>query len=1077
MPESPPSDPPPPKKRRGKWRRRLGIFFLLFCLFLVWANGPGIRWLLRTLIDQQLENQELAGSYQLDGTALSGISLREVSLSGPALVHSAESNLIEVRWSLSSLIDLEIEALTVDRLHLTLDLAELPPPDESETAEPEKEAATPLSETLNLVRGILANAEISLTDLDVTLVDTTRVSLASLTHEATSDTYLIRDLKTKDHLDRPIHNPATTLIWTEDGFKADLITLRTDLALRNLVFHPEELASLELSISGHDLRLSSDLAASHRIELLTPGLTIAKIGEQAGIEIPVSGSINTLTADTSTGFVDLKVGDFSYEDYQYEVISLEARTEDMMSPFEQPVTLDLKVDETLSVQGTIQPDREPLDSSADLSFVLNWPGIPAIRGETVYDSREVLLLAESLKTLRVTGSFDLETKQYRAEALAAIEDASTISDPLAGALSFTARARGDLEAATHSGSLDLTELNLRQPEFPEATSQAKISWNWPEEVSVEELKMTSPAGELSARLGWQDDTLTISKFDLREDEVQLLSLNASLPAPLEFESLDKLLASERPVSLNISSEPLSFKTLSSFAPLPPDLAGVVQASLTLSGSLAEPVLDGFATLDDARLTTQPDLPPVDLNLQFKTSDNQLSLTANAKEPGGPLLDLKGEVPFLPRAWLDRKSDPAQASVSLSAKTPKISLQRIRPFVPIITMVDGTLGLDVTVSGTLSEPKLAGSGEVRIAKMRLEESPISNFRDSVIKASFAENKVTILPSTIKASGGTATLGGTIEITPEAPRFDVSLSGKYILLYRNADFTFRGNPDLKLSGTLDSATISGKLGIVESLIYKDVEILPFGVSRTSEIPSPNLPTFVPRKLARRKAPTRPTGPMTWKLDIDIETIDPVLIRGNLAKGQVTGRAKVGGTIGDPTTSGTLKTEKLVADLPFSELEVQTGIITLRPDSLTNPVINLRGRSEVGQYVIQVYLSGPVQNPKLVLTSDPPMPEGEIMLLLATGSASDQLSDQQLASQKALQYLLEGLRRRNGDKDKSVFQRLIKNSDQIELSLGDTNQFSGRRFSSATLEITDRWDFTTQIDEQGQTRALLIFSVRLK
>jgi hypothetical protein len=108
---------------------------------------------------------------------------------------------------------------------------------------------------------------------------------------------------------------------------------------------------------------------------------------------------------------------------------------------------------------------------------------------------------------------------------------------------------------------------------------------------------------------------------------------------------------------------------------------------------------------------------------------------------------------------------------------------------------------------------------------------------------------------------------------------------------------------------------------------------------------------------------------------------------------------------------------------------------------------------------------------------MPESEIMLLLATGSASDQLADEQLASQKALQYLFEGLRRRNRGKDKSVFQRLLKNSDQIELSLGNTNQFSGRRFSSATLEINDQWDFTTQIDQQGQTRALVIFSVRFK
>jgi hypothetical protein len=189
------------------------------------------------------------------------------------------------------------------------------------------------------------------------------------------------------------------------------------------------------------------------------------------------------------------------------------------------------------------------------------------------------------------------------------------------------------------------------------------------------------------------------------------------------------------------------------------------------------------------------------------------------------------------------------------------------------------------------------------------------------------------------------------------------------------------------------------------------------------------------------------------------------------------KLGGTIGSPTTSGIVITEDLVADLPFSKLEMQSGSITLRPDSPGNPYLDLKGSSKVSSYLVQVYVSGTVQNPKLVLTSDPPLPESEIMVLLATGSVSAQLANQEVASQKALQYLFETLRRRNGEKDKSLLQRFLKNSGQIKLSLGETNQYSGQNFSSATLNLDDRWDFTTQIDDQGQTRAFLVFSVRFK
>ena len=362
-------------------------------------------------------------------------------------------------------------------------------------------------------------------------------------------------------------------------------------------------------------------------------------------------------------------------------------------------------------------------------------------------------------------------------------------------------------------------------------------------------------------------------------------------------------------------------------------------------------------------------------------------------------------------------------------------------------------------------------------MRIAESPISDFKESHFEVAFRDNQATITDSYVKASGGKAKIGGTVDLRGEEPVFDINLNGRYLLLHRTTDYTFRGHPNLRLQGPFSKARISGQLEIAESLIYKDVEILPFGVSRTTEIPRPKLPSFSKRR-KKTQAKKNSPGMMDWGLDIAVTIEDPILIRGNFAKGKINGQnLRVGGTLGDPQTSGTLSAEDLVADLPFSTLEVQTGVVTLRPDSLSNPLLDLRGSSTVGQYTVQVYLSGAIQNPKLILTSDPPLPESEIMLLLATGSASTELSNQQVASQKALQYLFETLRRRNRGKNKSVFQRLLKNSKQIDLALGETNRFTGRNYSSASLRINDEWDFTTQIDEQGQTRALVVFSIRFR
>ncbi len=83
----------------------------------------------------------------------------------------------------------------------------------------------------------------------------------------------------------------------------------------------------------------------------------------------------------------------------------------------------------------------------------------------------------------------------------------------------------------------------------------------------------------------------------------------------------------------------------------------------------------------------------------------------------------------------------------------------------------------------------------------------------------------------------------------------------------------------------------------------------------------------------------------------------------------------------------------------------------------------------------------------------------------------------SRRKKPFSIEVLRRRNRGKTKSVAQKALKYSERIELSLGDINQFTGRRYSSASLQLNDKWDFTTQIDEEGESRALLIFSIRFR
>ena len=1295
---------------RRRWKRWVFGLLILVAIFLVWANGPGIRWATEKILISQLDQQGLFGSFQVHGTALDGLSITHLSLTGSSKIQSVQSDRIDIDWSFDSLKQKEIEAISIEKLHLVIDPEALAiSSDEEELSE--EEALKALRESLELARGFLKPTTLELTDLKAVIKDTSTVTLNSFTHTPDSDDYLINDLRTLDHLDRPIHNPASTLTWTEDNFAIDRLDLLSKCGLRDLNYKLGETISSQILVGESEITLTTDLKNSHQLVLDSPTLDIADLVQLGKPTLNVGGTITDLQIDTATGLINLQGKNLRYEDQEIASASLQAHTPDLLSPYQQPVHLRATLDDKLDLAGTvILSEEDPLDSQADLAFTLRYPEIPIITGELSYDSREARIRAQALDGLSVNARYFLDNESYEAQATSDLKDASLIHETLTGPLKFTLKGTGSIADETHTGSLQLTEIKSSSPELADTQTQASINYDWPRQVTIEELKITKPEGQVQAKLKWEDDRLTISKLDLIENGNKLFTATANLPAPLDAESLDDIINATAPISLVIKSQPLSFKTLSSFAPIPEELSGTLTANLELSGSLAEPDFNGLATLNTFRttdqpdiapidlelkfetenqelsfnakaadtsgplllnidgkvpflprqwiedqtipldspialrvyspnlelrrleafgakdlsgslqtdftisgsiakpsikgstnlnnfrlatqpnlplldfnleletlgqqlllnarsseplgpilsiegslpfrpdlwlenkripdespvdlhiyspridlsrfpfansadptsppitlsgsfqtdftlsgsfakpklegfgeikgsgITSQPDLPPLDLDLKLETVDQQLLLTARATEPSGSLFDIDGKIPFLPHAWIERKTTPNDSPLDIRIKSPTLDLRRIKPFVPMIKTIDGTIEVDVVIIGNISSPQVIGLAKTRIAKMRIIDSPISTFSNANFDTSFSGGIITIQSQNISASGGSALISGTIDISGPEPLLDIHLDGEHMLLHRTPEYTFRGHTNIDLRGPYTTAAITGSVNVVESLFYKDIEILPFGVPTTTEIPEPKLPTFT-TKIKTTAQLEEESFLDNWTLDLDISTGDPVLIRGNLARGEMSGTIKVTGTIDDPKTAGTLTTTDFSADLPFSDLQVQTCIVTLRNEDITNPTLNIRGTSAIGQYTVQVYVTGSVQDPTLILTSDPPLPESEIMILLATGSAVAQLQDRQVASQKALQYLLEGLRRRNRGRDKTVLQRLLKNSDQIELSLGDTNQFSGRQFSSATLELGDRWDFTTQIDELGQTRALVVFSIRLR
>ena len=221
--------------------------------------------------------------------------------------------------------------------------------------------------------------------------------------------------------------------------------------------------------------------------------------------------------------------------------------------------------------------------------------------------------------------------------------------------------------------------------------------------------------------------------------------------------------------------------------------------------------------------------------------------------------------------------------------------------------------------------------------------------------------------------------------------------------------------------------------------------------------------------------------WTMAIDIFTKDPFLIRGNLATGEANGKISIGGTLARPRPSGRIDLKNAKADLPFSDLTISRGSVVLRPDHPADPAVEIRGRTVVDDHDINFFISGPVSRMTYSLVSDPPLPDTEIMSLVSTGTTTQGLTNPDLAQARAFQLLLDDSRRRANSADAGTTMKLLRGPlnavDDLNLAVGQEDPYTGRNFDSATINLSRRWSATFQLDDEGNTRGLLRFSIRSK
>jgi hypothetical protein len=689
--------------------------------------------------------------------------------------------------------------------------------------------------------------------------------------------------------------------------------------------------------------------------------------------------------------------------------------------------------------------------------------------------------------LKVAGRYEIPAKRYSGTlALENFQNArvdrwlAVGGVKLDGQLGVTANwsGSGDLVSGVHRGDLVLGQAGWVQAEKPPITALGSVSYEWPGKVNVENLKVETQQQTVVLNGGLADGMLELKRFAWSDGPNEMASGSASLPVPADFSKWRETLAQDkRAVNVAIDSQVISLAKLEPWLPAAAqlDAKSTGHVMIRIGGSYPAPQVDVAMDFLNLRSPTQPKLPPADLRITLKGNEGKLALDGTATAPDFPPAVIKAAMAFKPADWAAEPGIVLEEPVEARVDLPRLDLSRFASLVPAAKKLTGIATGNVVVGGKVGKPEMRGSLNLSNGGLVLANGDFPPITGVAADVDLNLEKVEVKTLKATIAGGSVQAGGSLLLADGKPGpIDFRVKGDHLPLVRNEMMIVRASADLHLEGPFETAVLSGSVGIVDSLFYRDIELLPIGTTSRGGAAAGQLPKIDAAK-------TNPTASVpapfsNWGLNVTLKTDDPFLIRGNLGTGEANMLIKVGGTIGNPAPDGSVRIRDGVAVLPFSTLKVADGTIVFTPETGFDPVLEIRGQADPRPYRVDVYVHGRLSNPQLVLTSNPPLPENEIMTLLATGTTTAGLENTQAASSRALQLLLEELRR-----GRLPFARqlrpVLKVLDRVDFNLAEADPYDGDSFSTATIALTDRWYVSAGMGSEGDTRFLGIWRISFR
>lgn len=470
----------------------------------------------------------------------------------------------------------------------------------------------------------------------------------------------------------------------------------------------------------------------------------------------------------------------------------------------------------------------------------------------------------------------------------------------------------------------------------------------------------------------------------------------------------------------------------------PPLAGTGDAQLSLGGTRKSPELAVTAHLAKAALDPAA-TAKLDAKLSGRLAGGRLQSDLAVTGLGAQPLTLAASLPA--PFSLDPPGFALAQDAALTGRlTGPVDLATVAHLVTLDgTQVAGVVATDLSLSGTLQQPQLGGTAV-------LDDGSLQDLRSGLRLGRIALRS--------RAEGDRLTIDSLSAVDPTGGKLE-GRGAVRLLAGGNVgfDLTLDAARARVLDNTMGVVVLSGTAsatGTPASILARANLTLDRGDFQIPDSVGPSVPTIEVKEVrggAPVEQPKRSGPPLAVAFDINVDAPGRLFVRGRGLDSEWSGKIALKGDLAGPLVEGQLDSRRGFLDLLDRRFEIERGVITFVGSSPPIPMIDLSATATTSNITVTVTARGPAGDPKITLSSDPQLPQDEILSHLLFGTSVARITPMQGLR---LAAALDDLRGEGFVSSAFTKVRRAIGVDTLDVNSTETTDESGQTSSDTTARV---------------------------